>query len=124
MYSKNKSGKSKEKDSWMPSDLIYAVKNGDFERVKSILDNSPASIEDKNEYNQNALQVGLISLHFQISEYLFDNYDISVRDQDDFDRDALDLAIMVAPEGLLSKINDRWYDEPNPNGIEPVAYLM
>ncbi len=60
------------------------------------------------------MQVAIINFHEDIAFLLLDETEISVKLKDALGRDALDLALFGASEELSERINDRWYEEPDP----------
>ncbi|MBT2970523.1 MAG: hypothetical protein KME56_12390 [Candidatus Thiodiazotropha sp. (ex Ctena orbiculata)] len=104
-----------EGTNWMSPDILHAAKVGDYSEALAAIKEDADCINQLNDTHQNALQVALINFHEDIAFLLLDETNISVKHKDALGRDSLDLALFGASEELCERINDRWYEEPDPD---------
>lgn len=103
-----------EGSSWVSPDILHAAMVGNYNEALAAIKEDANCINQLNDTHQNALQVAIINFHEDIAFLLLDETEISVKLKDALGRDALDLALFGASEELSERINDRWYEEPDP----------
>ena len=103
--------KTEDGKNGMEPSLLDAAKLGNIELAKTILENNPERITERDNMGSDALHLAIFSFHEDFANYLLDSTAISLLVKDGYGRTALDIALIGGSEELCEKLFDRWQEE-------------